>query len=263
VCHLSANTIEHNSRANLAVLDRSSPHAENNVIQEGAGRGIVITGMATGVYRHNRVSNHRLAGIYVGGKAEPNLESNVVADSGASGIVVEDTAKGVFTGNSIFGNECAAVAVQGNAQPLLHRNVVIHDGRGGIWLGEQAGGIFTENCVQDCESGWRIGSGVTAKIDQTTTQSLDRLVAMMERNTSPMQQKLVIVRNPDEDAGDSIALGVARAPLPLLAVKPFGGAPAAQPFSKLEVTATTQTGANLSNMLSSSVPAGGTACVSG
>jgi len=245
------------------VLDRSSPHAENNMIQDGAGRGIVITGMATGVYRGNRVSNHRLAGVYVGGKAEPNFISNVVADSGASGVVVEDSAKGVFTSNSVFGNECAAVAVQGNAQPILHKNVVIHDGKGGIWLGEQAAGVFTENCVQDCESGWRIGSGVTAKIDHTVTQSLDKLMVMMESQAYPQQQRMVIVRNSDESSSDHISLGVCRAPIPLFAQKQAGEATRPLPCSKIEVAATTLTGANLPNLMNASVPAGGTACVSG
>jgi len=243
------------------VLDRSCPHAENNIIQEGAGRGIVITGMATGVYKNNRIASHRLAGVYVGGKAEPIMTGNVVADSGASGIVVEDSAKGVFTDNSVFGNECAAVAVQGNAQPVLTRNVVIHDGKGGIWLG--AGGVFTENCVQDCESGWRIGSGVTAKIDQTQTQSIERLKGMLNLNIPQPPHRMVIVRNPDETAFDHIALGVQRQPLPVPTwQKAQGQTEQAQPCSKLEAS-TTQNGANLSNMLSASVPTGGTACVSG
>eukprot|EP00293_Proteomonas_sulcata_P015471 CAMPEP_0184310368 /NCGR_PEP_ID=MMETSP1049-20130417/27843_1 /TAXON_ID=77928 /ORGANISM="Proteomonas sulcata, Strain CCMP704" /LENGTH=711 /DNA_ID=CAMNT_0026624377 /DNA_START=56 /DNA_END=2191 /DNA_ORIENTATION=- len=198
---LIRNTVDHNVRANIAVLDRASPIVEENVIQEGSGRGLVITGHASGRFVNNIIRAHGLAGVYVGGHAEPYMSRNTIAESGASGIVVEDSARGTFSQNSILDNVSAAVAVQGSSSPRMERNVVKHNGHGGIWLGEHAGGVFEGNDVEASPFSWRIGTEVTAKVSTTCkTAGFDA-----EEPTLPrIEGKFVLIQNPGTMRGECI-----------------------------------------------------------
>ncbi|KAJ1496118.1 pectin lyase fold/virulence factor, partial [Baffinella frigidus] len=219
------NIVERNSRANIAVLDDSHPTVSDNLIQDGDGRGIVITGSASGTFYRNFVSSHVLAGMYVGGRATPIVKNSVVTKSSASGLVIEDMAQGLFVGNTFSNNGCAAIAIQGSSKPEVTGNTVMHSGRGGVWMGEYAQGSVRDNFIEAGDKAWRVGKNVRADVDTTVTPGAE-LAERIETDTSSSTCSLlprggasfarkdalvvVLIRNPDDASDNALSLGFSR-----------------------------------------------------
>jgi len=124
---LSANTIEANRAAGVAVGPAAGTQMSGNFVQDNDGPGVTVSGVGKAVLAHNEIAGNGAVGVLLCDGADPILEKNGIRENRSHGVHSCRLGRGRLLRNMIERNGACGIYAEEGCAVTLGENYVQHN----------------------------------------------------------------------------------------------------------------------------------------